>query len=138
MYMEEQDNEVYADLNIRQFKLTSGEDIIGLIAGVDKKTAFILMERPLSLVHEILNDDQASIYFADWMPVSKSDVVQISPGHIVSQAEVNDKLKKAYIKWCLNYSKDDITSIHDYTDIGDDDSSALDYASIKVDSKTKH
>ena len=39
--------DVYDDLNIRQFKLTSGEDVIGLITGVDKKTSFILMERPL-------------------------------------------------------------------------------------------
>jgi len=121
--------DVYDDLNIRQFKLTSGEDVIGLITGVDKKTSFILMERPLSLVSENVDVDRQRVYFMDWMPVSKDDIVSISPAHIVSQAEVNNELKESYIKWCLEYDRTSITDFNE-DEFGDAEA-AYDYAKLK-------
>ena len=65
----------------------------------------------------------------DWMPVSKDDIVSISPAHIVSQAEVNNELKESYIKWCLEYDRTSITDFNE-DEFGDAEA-AYDYAKLK-------
>jgi len=99
-------DKIYDDLDIRQFKLTSGENVLGLITGVDKVTSMIMMERPVTLISETLKDSKQRFFFADWMPVARKDVVGIAPNHVISQAEVDSRIKESYIKYCLTYDRE--------------------------------
>jgi hypothetical protein len=95
------ENNIYDDLNIRHIKLTSGDEIIGLIAGIDVPNQLVHIERPMA-IHSHYAGDKESYYLTEWMPVAKSNISHISSVHIIAQSEVTDDMKENYIRFCLN------------------------------------
>lgn len=128
------DENPYDSINIRQFKLTTGENVLGLIVGLDKDTSFIKMERPVTLISESINGNKQRFYFADWMPVSKSDTVLIAPNHVVSQSEVDSRIKESYVKYCINFGRD----LYEGKEVEDDYEDDIDYGSIGGGSSSIH
>ena len=99
--MNNKDTDPIEDLNIRHLKLSSGEEVIGLIAGVDVKKQLVHIERPVSL-SSAYEDDYERFYLLDWMPISKTNITAISSQHIIAQTEVNTDMKENYIRFVTN------------------------------------
>lgn len=116
------------DLNIRHIKLTSGDEVIALIAGIDTTNQLVHVERPMA-IHSTIENDKEKYYLTDWMPVSKSNIAHISSMHIIAQTEVTTDMKENYIRFCLGIKEPEYT---DELDL-DDDPIELSY-----DTKTYH
>lgn len=86
----------YKDLDIKHFKLTSGDDVIGLIAGVKKDFGVLYLERPVRV--EFMG---SSLYMSEYMPTSADNMVAFSMGQVVAQCDVTDDVKENYIRFCL-------------------------------------
>lgn len=84
------------DLNIKQIKLDTGEEIVSIIAGIDKTTGSIILERPVMLEYSGYN-----YMFADYMPTAYKGLVTVYSNHIVAQCEIDDSMKESYIRFCL-------------------------------------
>lgn len=109
------------EINIRHLKLTSGDELLAIVNKYDRKLGVIVVERPLVLNSFSLGGRE-SHYLADWMPVSKNNVVSIGIHHIVAHCEVTNNAKEAYIKFCLGQLEDDKMEPDDdpYGDLDDD------------------
>jgi len=99
--MNNKDIDPIEDLNIRHLKLSSGEEVIGLIAGVDVKKQLVHIESRVSL-SSAYGDDYERFYLLDWMPISKTNITAISSQHIIAQTEVNTDMKENYIRFVTN------------------------------------
>ena len=86
------------DVNIRHFKLSSGEELISLVKG-DKNT-MIILESPMEL-HTMMKEQTQGFVFTKWQPLSKTDIVALNPMHIVSHVECDNDIKERYIRMCL-------------------------------------
>lgn len=91
----------YDDLNIRHFKLVSGDDVIGLVAGLEKDTGSIYLEYPVKLDY-IKHDNTMNYIMSDYIPTSKKNIIMFNPNTIVAQSDVVDLVKKEYIQYCIN------------------------------------
>ena len=100
------------DINIKLFKLSSGEEIISLISSVPNDNV-IELESPL-LLHRKVTVTNHSFAFSDWMALSKErGRVSLNPMHVISSADVDDEIKDRYIRMCLQMRKDDEKEIED-------------------------
>ena len=86
------------DVNIRHFKLSSGEELISLVKG-DENT-MIILESPMEL-HTMMREQTQGFVFTKWQPLSKTDIVALNPMHIVSHVECDNDIKERYIRMCL-------------------------------------
>jgi len=86
------------DVNIRHFKLSSGEELISLVRG-DENT-MIILESPMEL-HTMMREQTQGFVFTKWQPLSKTDIVALNPMHIVSHVECDNDIKERYIRMCL-------------------------------------
>jgi hypothetical protein len=86
------------DVNIRHFKLSSGEELISLVKG-DENT-MIILESPMEL-HTMMKEQTQGFVFTKWQPLSKTDIVALNPMHIVSHVECDNDIKERYIRMCL-------------------------------------
>lgn len=111
-----EDSNPYQELNIRHFKLTSGEEIIGLITSLDAKKQLIHVERPV-VIHTSIGRTHERYYMNEWMPMSRNKTAQLAIMHVVAQTEVTDEMKEHYIKYCIRTND----SIQELTDPYDDD-----------------
>ena len=93
---------VYDDVNIRHFKLVSGEEVISYVGTETSGDTLIHLERPLQ-IHRM---GMGSFFFSKWHPFSKKDECVVNPNQIVSHSECADVVKERYIKICLDISKD--------------------------------
>jgi hypothetical protein len=94
---------VYSDLNVKHFKLTSGDEILGLIAGIDTKNGILHIEYPV-LLDMIGNNYMMN----DYMPTSLNNIVAFGTHNIIAQSDVHDSVKQEYVKYCTGVSdKDD-------------------------------
>jgi len=105
------------NLDIRHFKLTNGEEIIGLVNSATEN-AFII-ERP-AVVHV----SNLGVYmFSSWFPFSDQNLFKILKTSVVMQSGIIEESKHSYIRFCTR--EDDATpdSIEDsyYDDIDEDD-----------------
>jgi len=91
----------FTDLDIKHFKLVSGDEIVGLIAGVKQNLGVMYLERPVKI-----NFTGADLYLSDYMPTAKNNIVAFSMSHVVAQSDVIDSMKKTYIEFCLNAPED--------------------------------
>ena len=96
------EDKVYDDINIRHFKLVSGEEVISYVGSDSKEDTLIHLERPLQ-IHRM---GMGSFFFSKWHPFSKKDECVVNPNQIVSHSECADMVKERYIKICLDISKD--------------------------------
>jgi hypothetical protein len=90
------------NINIRHFKLSSGDDVIGIVVdpseveelGLDE--ALIVLSRPMRI--EIVEKTDRTIFlFYNWQPVSKYPYCFINPSHVVSHTECDENTKHQYV-----------------------------------------
>jgi hypothetical protein len=84
------------NLNIRQFKLLNGEEIIAVL-NVKNDDSYII-ERPVTLVPNILGNLQ----FAHWFPLSSQKVFKLYKTRVLQHVPIEDYLHETYIDFVLN------------------------------------
>lgn len=104
------------DVNIRHFKLVSGEDIIGIVLSEEDigsenyEHELITLQRPME-IKMVNTDSGASFIFYEWQPLAKTDVCFINPFHVISHVECDDDIKGDYINACVNETATDSPEI---------------------------
>ena len=87
------------DIDIRVFKLTSGEEVISLVS--KDENGFLSLESPLQ-VHKRVGKGSHAFAFSDWQPLGKTrEPVILNEIHIVSTAFAEDEIKERYIRMSL-------------------------------------
>jgi hypothetical protein len=116
------------DINIKLFKLSSGEEIISLISSTSGNNV-IELESPL-LLHRKVTVTNHSFAFSDWMALSnEKSKVALNPMHVISSADVDDEIKDRYIRMCLSMRKQEE---HDMDDEYEYDDSKLEEYMEKI------
>jgi hypothetical protein len=105
-----------SDIDIRHFKLSSGEDIITLVT--KEETDVVVVTQPMAM-HSSIDQQSQAYYFTDWQPMAKVNSCAISKLHIISFVECSDNVKEKYIRMCLETNSD--TDMGDFLDIDPDD-----------------
>lgn len=90
----------FKDVNIRQFKLSNSEDLVAYVTGSNDH--YILVERPA--VVYCTNDGRFKLQ--PWFQLSSHDNYKINRLQIISDIEVDDSVKEAYIQFST-YIDDD-------------------------------
>ena len=83
-------------MNIRQFKLINGEDIIAVLN--TKNDDNYIVEGPVVLLPNLLGNMQ----FAHWFPLSSQKVFKLYKNRIVHHVPVDEYLHESYINFVLN------------------------------------
>lgn len=106
------------DINIRHFKLSSGDEVIGMVIdprevddeeGSISEDGLIVLNRPMRL--EIIErSDQTMFLFHEWQPISKYSYCLLNPVHVVSHTECDEGTKHRYIQICVSSSPSSSTS----------------------------
>jgi len=100
------------DVNIRHFKLTTGEDLIAIVLSENDvgpeqyRNDLIMVQSPME-IKMVRTDESVSFIFYDWQPLAKTDVCCINPMHIISHVECSNGIKEQYISACVNTPEDD-------------------------------
>jgi len=96
------------DINIRHFKLSTGEELISIVLdqqelldSEDRSPELMVLQRPMK-IQTVEKDDMLSFLFYEWQPLSKGDTCYINPMHIVSHVECDNQVKGQYINVCVN------------------------------------
>jgi hypothetical protein len=99
------------DINIRHFKLTSGEDLIAIVLTEEEvgsenfSNDLIMVQRPME-VKIVKTDTEATFVFYDWQPLAKSENCFINPMHVISHVECANDVKEQYVGACINTPDD--------------------------------
>jgi len=95
-----QEEELRLDnIDIRHFKLTNGDEVIGLVRGHDEVQVFI--EFPLLLNIISLSPEKEQYYYTEWMPMAGDQLIKVYFGSIVAQSKCTDQFKEQYIRTAL-------------------------------------
>mgnify|MGYP001339642852 CR=1 FL=1 len=86
-------------LNIRHFKLSNGEEIIGLVAV--KNVDNYIVERPVRLHPSMLGGMQ----FTAWFPFSDAKQFKIRMSDIIQHVPVAETIKETYVQFALKMDK---------------------------------
>lgn len=86
-------NKNMTNLNIRQFKLLNGEEIIALVSEKTESGAYII-ERPFKINHGMIG----GFYFVPWFPFSSQKLFKLHQGKIIYHVEIDEDIKEEYIK----------------------------------------
>ena len=84
------------DLNIRHFKLVSGDDLLALT--INEAEDHIVIERPI-IMHPA--GGTSSYQFSVWFPFSTQSVFKLKRINIIEHSLVDDDIKKTYIEYAL-------------------------------------
>ncbi len=87
------------DLNIRNFKLINGDNIIALVSSNNRDN--YLIEMPVSVFSTMIGGYQ----FAPWFPFSKQKQYSIDKHNIVGDSSIVEEIKGEYIKYALEKKK---------------------------------
>jgi hypothetical protein len=93
-----------SDIDIRHFKLSSGDEIISLVSKDD--TDVVVLQQPMKM-HSNIGQNSQSYYFTEWQPMAKLNTCAISKLHIISFVECADDVKAKYVKMCLDDESSD-------------------------------
>lgn len=83
------------ELNIRNFKLINGDNIIALVSNDNRDN--YMVERPVSVYSTMIGGYQ----FTPWFPFSDQKRYSIDKHNIMGSSSVVDSIKKEYIKYAL-------------------------------------
>ena len=86
-------------INIRQFKLMNGEEIIALVT--QKEPDSYIVERPFVIRSNIVG----GFAFLPWFPFSGQKIFKISNSHILHHVEIDEDLKMEYIRLAAQHMK---------------------------------
>jgi len=101
-------------INIRHFKLTSGEEIIGYVIDSDEQ-AFVI-ERPA-----VVQVSPVGMYtFGHWFPFSDKKVFKIMKRFVINHTEIVHETKESYIKFSLKDDWPDIVPEHEEDGLEED------------------
>ena len=95
------------DTNIRHFKLSSGEEVVAVVAG--KVTDKMITLEHAMRVHILLTETGYKFMFSVWQPMSKDDTCQLNPMHIISHVECANDIKERYVRMCIQQDQSDNT-----------------------------
>ena len=95
------------DLNIRHFKLTSGEELISLVQYSDEN-AFVL-ERPV----QVKLNSLGMYMYSPWFPFSDKKIFKLFKRHVVNHVEIEKDSKKHYINYSVNGVKETTPSFNE-------------------------
>ena len=95
------------DINIRHFKLTSGEELIGLVQHSDEN-AFVL-ERPV----QVKLNSLGMYMYSPWFPFSDKKIFKLFKRHIINHVEIEDESKKHYINFSVKGKNETTPSFND-------------------------
>ena len=119
------------NLNIRQMKLISGEEIVCLVASDNDDN--YLIERPLAVTSVLPNKYQ----LIPWFSLSNTNVIKMNKSNVISHAEVDNEIKMTYIRLAL-----DDSNMSEYDDEMDDEMDEeqldLDFDDMSYDPTTIH
>ena len=79
-------------LNIRQFKLINGEEIVAHV--MQKDPGSYIVERPL----RVLSNFIGGFTFQRWFPFSSQKLFKLLNATIVYQVEIDEQIKHEYLK----------------------------------------
>ena len=79
-------------LNIRQFKMLNGEEIIGLVS--QKETNSYIVERPFKILPNMIG----GFTLLPWFPFSSQKLFKIGNQYIMHSVEIDEDMKTEYIK----------------------------------------
>ncbi len=79
-------------LNIRQFKMLNGEEIIGLVN--QKETNSYIIERPFKIMPNMIG----GFTLLPWFPFSSQKLFKIGNKFIMHSVEIDEDMKTEYIK----------------------------------------
>lgn len=79
-------------LNIRQFKMLNGEEIIGLVS--QKETNSYIIERPFKILPNMIG----GFTLLPWFPFSSQKLFKIGNQFIMHSVEIDEDMKTEYIK----------------------------------------
>jgi len=109
------------ELNIRHFKLTSGEEVIGLVQHSDEN-AFVL-ERPV----QIKMNNLGMYMYSPWFPFSDKKIFKLFKRHVINHVEIEEDSKKQYINYNVGEKKD-LTSFNELVEkIADEYQASMEY-----------
>lgn len=93
------------DVDIRQIKLVSGDDIIAFVQGASEEGLWL--ETPLQVSFDLHSADaRQSYYFVRWMTfVDDHHVIHIKEDQILSSAPCYEEMKLRYIKTVTNFNQ---------------------------------
>jgi len=100
--------------DIRQLKLTNGEEILTEVVGEDREE--VLIRGPLKVYRERVELGtiaREANMFTRWMGFSDEDEHIIAKTNILAMALVNDAVAMYYTKMMVNVEQDSITPITD-------------------------
>ncbi len=83
-------------INIQQFKLVNGEEIIAHI--MQKDPEGYVIERPL----RVLSNFIGGFTFQRWFPFSSQKIYKVLNTHIVYHVEIDENIKHEYLKAATN------------------------------------
>jgi len=83
------------ELNIRNFKLINGDNIIALVSNNNQDNYMI--ERPVAIYSTMIGGYQ----FSPWFPFSEQKRYSIDKHNIIGDSSVVEEIKKEYIKYAL-------------------------------------
>lgn len=107
------------DIDIKVFKLSSGEEVISLVSSVEGDE--YKLEFPLE-VHKQVRQSTHAFAFSDWQPLGRPDLdVSLSKTHVISVAVAEDEIKERYIRMCLQ-----LKNHYDQSEEEDEDDSVSD------------
>jgi hypothetical protein len=87
--------ETIKEVDIRHFKLTSGEDIICYVQSSNDKS--FIVERPAAVRISL-----SGVYtFVDWFPFSDSKVFKIMKRFVINHTPVITETKESYVRYSL-------------------------------------
>ena len=86
------------NLNIRQFKLLNGEEIIALVN--EKDDSNYIIERPYKVNAGMVG----GFYFVPWFPFSSQKLFKLSREKIVYHAELDEDMKQEYVKLASEFT----------------------------------
>ena len=104
-----------SDVDIRHFKLSSGDELISLVAKEEDNV--VVLSQPMQ-VHSAINNQTQAYYFTDWQPLAKLNACAISKLHIITFVECSDNVKEKYIRMCLD--TEPTTDMGSFLDTSDD------------------
>lgn len=92
----------FDNVNIRHIKLSTGEELIGVVlTDTPDRTDVLYVQKPM-LIKTYTDSETISFLFYEWQPLAESDVCFINPLHIISHVECSAQVKEQYLHVVLN------------------------------------
>jgi hypothetical protein len=98
---------VLDDIDIRQFKLINGDEIIAFVQGIDIESDGYILENPVQVNYSLHSEDATQEYYlTTWMTFA--DLTKpffIDQSKVITSGQVVEEVKLRYIKMVTNVNE---------------------------------